>query len=92
MSAIQGLLKSYNMKRCEKQANVLIWDREAYVSAVENRIVVSPATKFREFLEVLQNESSVPHLSARLEETHCEMSGQCTPTFKLPLAHCELSE
>ena len=60
------------------------------MSAVENGIVVSPATKFREFLE--QNESSLPHLSARLEETHREISGQCTPAFKLPLTHCELSE
>ena len=65
---------------------------ERLLSAVENQIVVSPATKFREFLEVLQNESSLQHLATRLEETRCEISGQCTPTFKLPLTHCELSE
>ena len=53
---------------------------ERLLSAVEKQIVVSPATKFREFLEVLRNEPSLEHLATRLEETHCELSQQCTPT------------
>ena len=48
---------------------------ERLLSAVENQILVSPTTKFREFLEVLQNESSLQHLATILEETR-EMSGQ----------------
>ena len=48
------------------------------LSAVEDQIVASPATKFREFLGVLQGEPSLQHLAKKLEDTHCELSGQCT--------------
>ena len=44
------------------------------LSAVEDQIVTSPATKFREFLDVLQNEPSLQHLATRLENTHHELS------------------
>ena len=46
-------------------------------SAVEDQIVASPATKFREFLDVLQNEPSLQHLAKRLENTQRELSGEC---------------
>ena len=36
------------------------------LSAVEDQIVVSPTTKFREFLDVLQGEPSLQHLATRL--------------------------
>ena len=51
------------------------------LSAVEDQIVVSPATKFREFLEVLQNEPSLMHLAARLENSRREL---CTPPTSTP--------
>ena len=55
---------------------------EMLLSAVEDQIVASPdpATKFREFLDVLQNEPSLQHLATRLENTYHELSGLCTPT------------
>ena len=49
------------------------------LSAVEDQIVASPATKFREFLEVLQNEPSLQHLATRLKDTYHEIKGaSCT--------------
>ena len=48
------------------------------LSAVEDQIVASPATKFREFLDVLQNELSLQHLAKRLENTQHELSELCT--------------
>ena len=54
------------------------------LSAVEDQIVASPATKFREFLDVLQNEPSLQHLAARLENTYHELSGLCTPRELVP--------
>ena len=45
------------------------------LSAVEDQIVASPTTKFREFLDVLQDESSLQHLATRLENTYCELEG-----------------
>ena len=45
---------------------------EMLLSAVEAQIVASPA-KFREFLDVLQNEASLQHLATRLENTHHEL-------------------
>ena len=45
------------------------------LSAVEDQIVGSPTTKFREFLDVLQNEPSLQHLATRLENTHSELEG-----------------
>ena len=48
---------------------------EMLLSAVEDQIVASPATKFREFVDVLQNEPSLQHLATRLESTHCELVG-----------------
>ena len=43
------------------------------LSAVEDQIVVSPTTKFREFLDVLQGEPSLQHLATRLEKTQYEL-------------------
>ena len=45
------------------------------LSAVEDQIVAGPATTFREFLEVLQNEPSLQHLATRLENTYHELVG-----------------
>ena len=58
------------------------------LSVVEAQIVTSPATKFREFRNVLQNEPSLQHLATRLENTHCELVGASQPTstpFSLPV-------
>ena len=48
------------------------------LSAVEDQIVVSPTTKFRKFLEVLQNEPSLHHLATSLDNTHRKLLGLCT--------------
>ena len=48
---------------------------ERLLSAVEDQIVTSPATTFREFLDVLQNEPSLQRLATRLENTHHELVG-----------------
>ena len=61
------------------------------LSTVEDQIVASPTTKFREFLDVLQNEPSLQQLAERLESTYRELSEQCTasvpsPTSSPPLA------
>ena len=44
------------------------------LSAVEDQITASSATKFREFLDVLQNEPSLKHLATRLEDTYSELT------------------
>ena len=51
------------------------------LSAVEDQILASPVIKFREFLDILQNEPSLQHLVTGLENTHHELSGlgMCTP-------------
>ena len=49
------------------------------LSAVRDQIATSPATKFREFLDVLQNERSLQHLATRLENTRRKLSGQVVP-------------
>ena len=58
------------------------------LSAVEDQIVTSPAAKFGEFLDLLQNESSLQHLAARLEDTHRELASirpsMSTPPSPLP--------
>ena len=54
------------------------------LSVVKDQIVTSPATKFREFLDVLQSEPSLQHLATRLEDTQRELSG---PTLS-PLTVC----
>ena len=50
---------------------------EMLLSAVEDQIVASPATKFREFLDVLQGEPSLQHLATRLDSTQHELSELC---------------
>ena len=50
---------------------------EKLLSAVENQIVVSPVTKFWEFLDVLQKEPSLQYLTEKLESTYREL---CTPS------------
>ena len=50
------------------------------LSAVEDQIIVDPATKFREFLDVLQSEPSLQHLATMLEDTHHELIPPSKPT------------
>ena len=62
-------------KEAQKQA---IGERvkiEMLLSAVEDQIMASPASKFREFLVLLQNEPSLQHLVAKLKTTHHELLG-----------------
>ena len=40
------------------------------LSAVEEQIITSPASKFRDFLDILHNEPSLEHLATKLEETY----------------------
>ena len=49
------------------------------LSAVEKQIVTSPATKFREFLDILQSELSLQHLATRLENAHNELCTLSVP-------------
>ena len=57
---------------------------EKLLSAVEGQITASPATKFREFLDVLQSEPSLQSLAIILENTYLELCTSCaspsTPT------------
>ena len=55
------------------------------LSAVRDEIATSPTTKFREFRDVLQNEPSLQHLAARLENTQCELSVLYTPSVPPPV-------
>ena len=48
---------------------------EELLSAVEKHIMSSPASKFREFVDVLRSEPSLQHLATKLESTCHEMSG-----------------
>ena len=57
---------------------------EGLLSAVENQIVASPTTKFRDFLDVLQSEPSLQHLATRLESTHRELSACVPPSTSTP--------
>ena len=56
---------------------------EKLLSAVEDQILTSPATKFREFLDVLQSEPSLHHLATILENTYRELSGPRPSSRKL---------
>ena len=64
------------------------------LSAVEDQIVASPATKFREFLDVLQNEPSLQHLATMLENTYHELSGLCriSPRMSNPIMSNKMSQ
>ena len=57
---------------------------EMLLSAVEAQITTSPTMKFREFLDVLQNEPSLQHLATKLQSTHHEFSRLCTPSVPHP--------
>ena len=57
---------------------------EKLLSAVEDQIVASPTTKFREFLDVLQNEPSLQHLATRLENTHRELAACVSASVLTP--------
>ena len=54
------------------------------LSAVRDQIATSPATKFKEFLDVLRNEPSLERLATRLENTQHELSEQCTASVLPP--------
>ena len=72
------------LREAQKQ---VVEEREKIVkllSAVEEQIVVSPATNFREFLDVLQNEPSLQLLSTRLKNTYQEL-------VSVPPIHIHLS-
>jgi len=56
------------------------------LSAVEDQIVASPAIKFREFLDVLQNEPSLQHLATRLENSYHELSELHTSSVLPPMS------
>ena len=58
---------------------------EKLLSAVEDQILASPTTKFREFLDVLQNEPSLQHLATRLENTYHELSEETMAASKFQL-------
>ena len=62
-------------KEAQKQAIAERVKIEMLLSAVEDQIVASPTTKFKEFIGVLHNEPSLQHLSKRLENTHHELVG-----------------
>lgn len=48
---------------------------EKLLSAVEYQIMASPATRFREFLDILQNEPSLQDLAMKLKNTYQELLG-----------------
>ena len=62
------------------------------LSAVEDQIITSPATKFREFLDVLQSEQSLQHLATRLENTHHELCTLNVSPSPLPKYVAEQTE
>ena len=81
-------------KETQKQAIEKRVKIERLLSAVEYQIAASPATKFRKFLDILQNEPSLQHLAVRLENARRELSGTpstlpttSTPTLS-PLTVC----
>ena len=59
---------------------------EMVLSAVEKQIVTSPASTFKQFLDVLQNEPSLHNLAARLQNAHRELSESCTLSVSSPIA------
>ena len=61
----------------QKQANAGRIKTEMLLSAVEDQIMGNPATKFWEFLNVLQNEPTLQDLATRLEDTRTELA--CVP-------------
>ena len=44
------------------------------LSAVEDQIISSPASKFRNFLDILYSEPSLEHLTRKLEEVYGEFT------------------
>ena len=44
------------------------------LSAVEDQIISSPASKFRNFLDILYSEPSLEHLARKLEEVYGEFT------------------
>ena len=59
---------------------------EMVLSAVEKQIGISPASTFKQFLDVLQNEPSLQHLAARLQNAHRELSESYTLSVSSPIA------
>ena len=71
------------LKETQKQA---VEERVKTVNillAVESKIVTSPATKFKEFLDVLQNEPSLQRLATLLEDTQRELAS-IRPSMSTP--------
>ena len=58
---------------------------EKLLSAVEYQIMASPAARFREFLDILQNEPSLQDLATKLENTYQELLGLCTASNLSPM-------
>ena len=67
---------------------------EMVLSAVEKQIVTSPASTFKQFLDVLQNEPSLQHLATMLENTYHELSGLCriSPRMSNPIMSNKMSQ
>ena len=78
------LIGRHLRKETQKQAIEKRVKIERLLSAVEDQIAASPATKFRKFLDILQKEPSLQHLATRLENARRELS---VPTLS-PLTVC----
>ena len=90
----KGLIGPDLWTEAQKQAIEKRVKIERLLSAVEDQIAASPATKFRKFLDILQSEPSLQHLAVRLENARRELSGTpstlpttSTPTLS-PLTVC----
>ena len=73
----KGLIGPELRREAQKQAIEERSKIERLLSAVEDQIVASPTTKFREFLGILQSEPSLQNLATRLGNAYHEL---CTPS------------
>ena len=64
---------SRDMRRNIEESSAPIQTRKL-LSAVEDQIISSPASKFRNFLNILYGEPSLEHLARKLEEVYGEFT------------------
>ena len=64
---------SRDMRRKIEALSVPIQTRKL-LSAVEDQIISSPESKFRDFLDILHSEPSLEHLARKLEEAYGEFT------------------